>query len=117
MSDECALTPETPTTSIPTTGPIGRLKSIRLSLQETLEDDKTGKGSASRFALVWCPVVLSVALVGSICVHVWAGKDMTSIIQSLILAVAGGGAGPYTAKRVMEAFKGTSATPDADPGA
>ncbi|HNX94902.1 MAG TPA: hypothetical protein PKL14_07040 [Holophaga sp.] len=84
------------------------LKSIRQSLQECVEDDATGKGSGSRLALVMGTLTLCVGLVASLSAQVFLGRDLSSTTHYLIYAIAGGGAGPYTFKRVVEAFKGGS---------
>ena len=99
----------------PANSPSKRLKNVRQSLQEVVEDDATGKGSASRLALILGAVTLSVALLGTLALQVYGPKDLTPIIQSLILALAGGGAGPYTCKRVMEAFRAQASSPPPAP--
>lgn len=98
----------------PTAGPIAQsLKSPRKTLQECLEDDTTGRGSGSRLALILGTLTLCVALVFALAAHGFLGRDFNSIIQSLIIAIAGGGAGPYTFKRVMEIFRMRVAAPSA----
>ena len=90
------------------------LKSWRQTLQESLEDDATGRGSGSRLTMLLGTISLCVGLSFALAAHGFLGKDFTGIIESLIFAIAGGTAGPYTFKHVMQAFKGDlPKTPDA----
>ena len=87
------------------------LKSIRLSLQEALEDDSTGKGSESRVNHMIGTLALVVALAGALSIHYFSSKDMTGVITTLAVILGGSGAGPYATKRVMEAFKNKDNSP------
>lgn len=111
------LIPPTHTTKTPTVGlTIHGLKSIRLTLQECLENDTTGKGSGSRLALAIGTLTLCVGLVFVLAAQGFLGRDFGNTIQALILAIAGGGAGPYTVKRAIEVFKRMRAEAPSAPG-
>lgn len=86
------------------------LKSIRLTLQETLEDDATGKGSNSRMILFLATLVFVGSLILCLSVHCFMNKDMTSLINSFVLALSGTVI-PYATNLVVKAVvapKGTT---------
>jgi hypothetical protein len=87
------------------------LKSIRLSLQEVLEDDATKRGSASRMGMLLGVLTLCVGFLAALVIHMCGIRDMSDVLSSLIVAIAGGGAGPYTFKRLLEVWKGHGALP------
>jgi len=91
------------------------LKSFRLTLQESLEDDSTGKGSESRVNHMIGTLGLVIALFAALAIHCFTQKDLTTVITTIAVILGGSGAGPYAAKRVMEAFKNKDNTPPADP--
>ena len=93
------------------------LKSIRLSLQEALEDDDTKRGSASRLAMIIGIITLAVALVFSLAVMVFMGKDLHTEVKHLIYMV-GGGHGAYLTGKVTSMFNrgGGNAPPKAEGG-
>lgn len=80
------------------------LKTIRQSLQEVVEDDSTGKGSVSRFAILLTILALITGLFFCLSMLAFLGKDTTPLIQTFVYGLTGGGAGSYTVKRVVEAL-------------
>jgi hypothetical protein len=93
------------------------LKSIRTSAQEILEDDATGKGSSSRFAMVAGIVTVCVCLFAAVTAHLCGVKDMEKLIEKLLVAVSGSGTGAYGIKSLMGVFnKGTSDGAQANQG-
>ena len=96
--------------------PAAALKTLRSSLQETLEDDASQRGSASRLALVLGTLTLCVALSGALGAYLCGVQVDKDLLTTLVWALAGGGGGPYTIKRVMEAWRGPAAS-NAEPPA
>lgn len=65
------------------------LKSIRVTLQESLEDDTTGKGSNSRLILLISTLLFATGLILTLCVHCFMGQKLESLINSFIIALCG----------------------------
>ena len=90
-----------------------QLKNFRLTLQETIEDDATGKGSSSRLVMVMSALTLCSCLCVALVYFALGHKDLEGVVNTLIVAVAGGGSAVYTFKRVAEVLKGNKAQSDA----
>ena len=90
------------------------LKSVRVSLQETLEDDATGRGSASRTVLILGAVALSSALFVAVVIHACGLHDMSDIAGKLIYAIGGGGTLNYVSKLFSKGS--ANAQPPTQPG-
>ena len=88
------------------------LKSVRTSLQETMEDDATGKGSASRVVLILGSVALCSALFVAVVIHSTGLHDMADIAKHLIYAIGGGGSANY----ITKLFKGSANAVPTQPG-
>lgn len=81
------------------------LKSIRLTLQESVEDDTTGKGSNSRVAMAVVITVFVVCLLACVAAHLYLpGKNLESLINSFILALTSAAGIPYTAQKITTAI-------------
>ncbi|BDU72380.1 hypothetical protein [Mesoterricola silvestris] len=87
------------------------LKSIRQSLQEVMEDDATGKGSASRLAIVLTILALVWGLVACLSMSAFLHMDTVDLVKTFVYGLTGGGAGSYTVKRVVEAVASKFKTP------
>ena len=86
------------------------LKPMRLTLQEALEDETTGKGSNSRLILLMATLVFVVSLVLCLAVHCFMGKNMESLINSFVLALSGTVI-PYATNLVVKAVVAKTTTP------
>ena len=91
------------------------LKSIRLSAQEIIEDDATGKGSSSRFSSIYVILTLCWCLMLLVYVKCYLDKDVADLIKAFIAAITIGGPVVYGAKRDIEVYKGGSNAPPQDP--
>ena len=74
------------------------LKPIRVSMQETMEDDATKRGSAARFVMIVGMITLCTSLIFALSVHVFMRYDMAKIINQLAYMIGGGHVAYLTGK-------------------
>ena len=100
----CGTPGMTPTGGTPMEGTTGRLKSIRQSLQETIEDDQTRRGSSTRLVMVVTATGLLAALAACITITAYGPKDLSDLAAKIIYALTGGAGGTAIAKRFADAM-------------